>query len=280
MTVNVAAKYDLGAIMAETMDAKKASDAFAKLHKLAFDLHSKVDAIEAEAKKADKVKVENPLETKFGKDEAGAKAAMTSLRIDGGVLDAIVEYIDDDAAKTFHMLNAMESVVKFLRAERDWHNSKLITKAPKASRKAEYKTDYNGLLALIARLAGNANSLGFDLNSVQSLTLDKNGKDYRSILTGYRGVKGGDDGTVTGRYAKVYSLAFVIDDEYIEQPWAISDIARYFWHGTDRVGKNAKSVTDILDKECPDWMKPEFTEGSFTVNGHSVTISRSSDDDD
>lgn len=270
--MSVAAKYDLAATLVKVMTDPSA--AIADLHALAVDLKGKVDAIDS-ATSTDSERV-NPLEVKYGKDEAGKEAAESFLREDGGVFDSIVDYIDEDAGRTFHVLNAtLDLLVKFLRIEADFHKSGLVPKSAQVSRKGEYKADFNEVRELIRNVAGMAEATGWDAKSCNLLDVDSAGK-FKSILPGFRGTKSaGEDGPVTGRYAKVYALAWNIDGEDAE--WrTIADIVRILWTGADRIGKNTKSLTDILDNET-DWTDPKFETATFDVNGHVVTVTRTTD---
>lgn len=268
--MSVANRYDLASTYAKLMTDPEG--AVTDLHTLAEKLADEVAAIDKATTPATDGEKVNPLEAKYAKDEAGRQSAESFLH--DAVFGSIVEYIDEDPGRTYHVLNAVsDMLVRYLRSECEFFKRELTPKAAKVSRKGEFKADYNALLDLIRNLAGVAASTGWDASSCNLLMTDSAGK-FKSVLPGFRGTKSVDDGTVTGRYAKVYSLAWSIDGEEIEDGWTIPDIVRMIWHGSDRISKNAKSLTDILDKQASDWTKPDFTSAEFTVNGHACVVSR------
>jgi hypothetical protein len=273
--MSVAVKYDLAATLVKVMT--NPAEAIEELTNLA----SKLAADVAEMDKAttdDTGEKVNALESKYGKDEDGAKSAESFLRADDGVFDSIVDYINEDPGRTFHVLNAVQDLlVKYLRNEAEFFKTELTPKAAKVSRKGEFKADYNEVLGLIRNVAGMAEATGYDPSTSAFLTVDSAGK-YKSVLTGFRGTKSVDDGSVTGRYAKVYGCKFVIDGVEVEPGWTIPDIVRLLWTGADRIGKNAKNLTEILDANT-EWSKPDFSEATFEVNGHTVVVSSMSSDD-
>jgi hypothetical protein len=272
--MSVAQKYDLAPTLVLVMTEPES--AIANLHGLARKLADDVAEIDSVTSTDDKGEKVNPLEQKYGEDEAGRKSAESFLR--ANVFGNITDYIDEDPGRTFHVLNAVSDLlVKYLRNEADFFKSELVPKSVKVTRKGEYKADYNELLALIRNVAGMAQATGWDPSTSPFLTTDSAGKP-KSVLAGFRGTKATDDGTVTGRYAKVYALAWTIDGEDVDEGWTIPDIVRHLWHGPERIGKNAKNLTDILDEQS-DWTKPDFTEATFDVNGHKVTVARTVTED-
>lgn len=274
--MSVAAKYDLAQTLVKVMTDPSA--AILDLHNLAVELQGKVKAIESATSTTTDGEKVNPLEAKYGKDEDGKNAAESFLRADGGAFDAIVDYIDEDPGRTFHVLNAVSDLlVKYLRNESDFFKMELTPKAAKVSRKGEYKADFNEVRELIRNVAGMAEATGWDASTCEMLETDSAGK-FKSILPGFRGTKATDDGSVTGRYAKVYGLSWVIDNEEVEDGWTIPDIVRMLWHGAERIGKNAKNLTDVLDNETG-WQKPEWDGSTLMVNGHEVIVSRTTNED-
>lgn len=274
--MTVAVKYDMGPSMLKVLTDP--ADAIADFHALAVRLAGEVTAIE-DAAKSEGTEKENPLSAAYDKDEDGKANAIAFLRAEGGPFESIVNYIDEDAGRTYHVLNAVRDLlVKYLVTETDYHKGRMAPKNAAPSRKGEFKADFNEVRDLIAHIAGMAQHQGFDPTSSEFLTTTDGGKTYKSILAGFRGAKSSDDGSVTGRYAKVYGLAWNIDDEPVEDGWAISDIVRILWTGPDRIGKNAKSLTDILDSET-NWDKADWTADTFEVNGHTVTVSRTTTED-
>lgn len=274
--MTVAVKYDMGPSMLKVLSDP--ADAIADFHALALRLQGEVTAIE-DAAKSDTTEKENPLSAAYDKDEDGKASAIAFLRADDGPFASIIDYINDDAGRTYHVLNAVRDLlVKYLQTEADYFKMQMAPKNAAPNRKGEFKSDFNEVRDLIAHITGMAQHQGFDPTSCEFLTTSDGGKTYKSILTGYRGAKASDDGTVTGRYAKVYGLAWNIDDEPIEDGWAISDIVRIIWIGPDRIGKNAKSLTDILDSET-DWDKTDWTASTFEINGHTITVSRTITED-
>jgi len=275
--MSVAVKYDLGTVLALSMTDPTA--AIESLHNLALKLSEEVAAIDAAAKSNEEGKA-NPMSDKFDKDEEGKAAAIAFLREEDGVFDSITAYIGDDMGRTYHILTAVRDLlVKYLTTEVDYFKSTLTVKSAAPSRKGEFKSDFNEVRDLISHVVGMAQHAGFDPSTSEYLTTTDGGKTFKSILPGFRGAKVSDDGSVTGRYAKVYSLAWTIDDEVLEDGWSIAEIVRILWKGADRIGKNAKSLTDILDAQCADWMKTDFTSESFEVGEHTVTVSRTTTED-
>jgi hypothetical protein len=271
--MSVSEKYGLAPALIKVMTDPSA--AIADLHAVAVKLQSDVAAIDAATTETtEKV---NPLEVKYGKDEAGKSAAESFLREDGGVFDSIVDYIGEDAGRTFHVLNAVSDLlVKYLRNEAEFFKSELAPKAAKSSRKGEFKADFNEVRELIRNVAGMAASTGWNPATCELLVEGTDGK-FKSTLPGYRGTKSVDDGTVTGRYAKVYNMTWTIDGDEVEDGWTIPDIVRMLWTGADRIGKNAKNLTDILDSQT-EWTKPDFKGATFKVNGHEVKVGRTESD--
>jgi len=268
-------KYELGPAMLALMTDPKAG--IAQLSDVAKSLREQVSAIETAQTSTGTTDKSDPMADKFGKDEVGAAAAVSFLRTDGGVFDRIVGYIDDDPAATFHVLNAVtDLLVKFLRDETNYHRAAMTPKVPKSTEKGNLKADYNDVVKLIGNAANIAAATGYDVASDPNLTIGSTGP--KSVLSGYRGAKVTDDGSVTGRYAKVYSLAWNIDGEDLEDGTPIGTIVRYLWSGVDRIGKNAKSVTTLLDKQAEGWTGTTFKTATFTVNDHEVTVSRETED--
>jgi hypothetical protein len=273
--MSVAVKYDLGPVMVEAMTDPAA--AIEKLHALALKLQGEVAAIDAaNVQTGDKV---NALEERYGKDDAGKASAETFLRMAGGVFELITDYIGDDPGRTFHVKNAVQDLLgKYLSNECSFFVNAITPKAAKTSRKGEFKADFNEVRDLMVHVVGMARAAGYDPSTSKVLTTTDDGKTYRSVLPGYRGTKSSDDGTVTGRYAKVYNLAWTIDDEPLEPGWTIPEIVRLLWTGADRIGKNAKSLTDVLDTETG-WDKTDWQHSDFEVNGHTVSVNRTTDED-
>lgn len=275
-TNSVVERYSLAPIVAESMSDP--ASALVKFHEILISLRSEVESLD-KATNVEGVKTENPLALKYGEDTEGAKAALDFLR--SAIFEAVSEYIGDDPGRTFHTLNAVDgTLVKFLRDEVAYHKSTLVNDAPvPRTRKNEVKSDYNSILALFGNVVGMAVASGFDPKSAPNVvTLDSAGKP-RSVLTGYKGTKAVDDGSVSGRYAKVYNILWTIDGEEVEQGTKIVNIVRMLWHGADRIGKNAKSLTDLLDSVSPDWTHKDMVPVEFEVNGHSIRAERPNDDD-
>jgi hypothetical protein len=270
--VNIIEKYDLGKDVA--LLTSDPGHVLSAIHAVIVNLVAEVDAIELAEKNAPKVDAPNPLAERFGKDEEGAKAAEAFLRTKGGVFDLVTDYIGNDPGRTFHVKNAVSELLgKYLSNEVSFFAAKDAPKTAKVSRKGEFKADVNDLRKQIAFVAGFVTGAGFDGSSLpEILTFD--GKVWTSAVPGYKGAKSmdGEDNPVTGRYAKVYGLSWKIDGEDIPKG-PIADITRRIWTGADRIGKNAKSLTDILDKRTK-WMDTDFTSANFTENGHKVTVYR------
>jgi hypothetical protein len=272
---NYIERYELAPVVAESMSDPKS--ALVKLHAVLADLRSKVDAIDSAQTSTDGAKTENPLAAKYSKDEAGAKSATDYVR--SNLFDLVSDYIGDDPGRTYHFAEALDLVVKYLRDEKAYHASQMVEARPiNRSRKAELKSDYNGIRALFGNVAGMAVASGFDPKSSDVVTIDAAGKPV-SVLPGYKGTKSQDDGSVSGRYAKVYQLTWTIDGEDLDEGTRIANIVRSLWHGADRIGKNAKSLTDILDEKVPAWTKADAFTETFEVNGHEVTVARLDDDE-
>lgn len=251
--------------------------AIANVHALALAAGERIDAIDAATKNAgksaDKV---NVLDAKYGKDEEGAKAAIDFLRTDGGIFDQITEYLHDDERLTYHMRAAIvDYLVKYLNTEVSYFTVKGTPKVAKVSDKSDLKQDFGEYRDLIAHIAG-IKSITPD--KCDLVTVDKSGK-VKSIIAGRKGPRKGNTEGVTGRYAKIYNLAWIIDGNEIAEGWTIPVLVRMIWTGADRIGKNAKNLTEILDAKTT-WTRPDFTTKNFTVNGHKITVTRITDNDD
>lgn len=270
--MSIIEKYELGGAIAQLTSDPGAT--LTAIHEVIVDLCGKVAAIEAAEKSAPKIETVNPLAEKYGKDEDGKAAAEKFLREQGGVFDLVVAYIGNDPAKTFHVKNAVSGLLGlFLSNEVSFHSAKeAAPKAPKSSAKGELKADVNALRKQIAFVAGFVIGGGFDPTTVPNILVSDDGKVWESAIDGFRGAKSVDDGSVTGRYAKVYGLSWIIDGKEVKYD-QIADITRLIWTGADRIGKNAKSLTDVLDSKTK-WMETDFTSATFTVNGHKINVSR------
>lgn len=239
----------------------------------AFDsvLRNLLEKINAPETQTDAEKVD-VLADRFGKDEDGKVSAETFVK---DWAQGIVDYIGEDAGRTFHVLNAVTDVlVPYLRVERDYHKKVLAPATVTTSAKSEYRADYNALRKVFGNLASVV--VAMDPEFSDPTVKVSNGTASYSTP----GLKGPNtSGAEThGRYSKIYALSWNVDGEEIPAGTQLADISRMLWHGVDRIGKSSKDLSDLLDENVPEWTKPEMADATFEVNGHTVTISRTVED--
>jgi len=243
------------------------------LQSLMTNLLDEIGQAESAAKSADKVKVADPLAEKYGKDDAGKKAAHDFFRENIG---AILDWCADDAGRTFHMSNEVSALVKYFNVETTYYRELDVPKVAKVSAVQTLKRQYNGLRKyaiglvniVLTRDAGFAHPF---------FAVD--GKEAKPTRPAFMGLKPESDGTVTGKYARIYSLAWNVDGEDLNVR-SLAEVSRALYSGVDRIGKNASDLASMLDEVAPEWKKGGDFETTFEVNGHTVVISHGGADED
>jgi hypothetical protein len=246
----------------------KADEGFTLIDSLLQSLATSVSEAEKAEKSAETVKSEDPLALKYEKDEAGANAAAAVFN---EVVGTLIDWAEDDPGRTFHMSNLVTSLGKYFATEATYFRNELVPKVQRVSQVQDAKRSFNAVHSLLDNLIGIALTRNPNL-SHPAFTVD--GKKVTINRVKYMGVKpASDDGSVHGRYARIYSLSWNIDGEDLEVK-SLSEVVRYIYHGADRVGKNAANLAALLDTNYPEWSKADTFTHTFDVNEHKVTISR------
>lgn len=246
---------------------------FDTMQSIMTNLLDEIDNAEAAAKTADKVKMADPLAEKYGKDEAGTKAAQAFFREN---IDAILNWCQDDAGRTYHMAEQVKDLVKYFNVETNYYRELDVPKVAKVSTVQTLKRQYNAMRKYVLTMVNVVvtRDPGF-----RHPCFVVEGKDIKPSRPAFMGLKPEDDGTVTGRYAAIYSLSWNIDGEDLNVR-SLAEVSRALYSGVDRIGKNASDLASLLDDVAPEWKKAEDFTATFNVNDHVVTISHGTDVDD
>jgi hypothetical protein len=194
------------------------------------------------------------------------------------ILANMAAEIEYDPAVAYHLSAGIKEVSQFLTGEVQYAR-RVADRALPAAKRSDVndvkRGDRKELVVFLRNLFETFTPLQA---AVPSTNKTSDGKLKLPSLKG-RASSTSETANPTGRYARVYSVVWSVDDETFPFGSDPLLIVRTLWTGAERVGKKLADLHDPFDKAGGMSMKPGESV-QFRVNGKTVTAKLVSQDDD